>query len=70
MSQAELARQARVTIRVTGQRVTVTAPRDYLFDLKKFNRLNELVLGKLGCLECTSGFDLRWKQFEEVVLPG
>ncbi|MCE3004928.1 MAG: hypothetical protein LW860_19875 [Xanthomonadaceae bacterium] len=70
MSQADLARQARITIRVTGQRVAVTAPRDYLYDLKKFNRLNEVVLGKLGCTECTSGFDLRWKQFEEVVLPG
>lgn len=70
MSQADTARQARVTIRVTGQRVAITAPRDYLHDLKKFTRLQEVVLGKLGHPACISGFDLRWKQFEEVVLPG
>jgi hypothetical protein len=70
MSKLEAARQARVTIRVTGQRVAVTAPREYLFDVKKFNKLQEVVLGKLGHPACTSGFDLRWRQFEEVVLPG
>lgn len=70
MSQADIARQARVTIRITGQRVAVTAPRDYLFDLKKFEKLQEVVLGKLGHPACISGFDLRWRQFEDVVLPG
>lgn len=70
MSKLEAAREARVTIRVTGQRVAVTAPREHLFDLRKFAQLQELVLGKLGHPACISGFDLRWRQFEEVVLPG
>jgi hypothetical protein len=70
MSQADLARQSRVTIRITGQRVAVTAPRDYLYDAKKFSKLQEVVLGKLGHLGCTSGFDVRWRQYDEVTLPG
>lgn len=60
----------KIRMRVTGNRVSVSAPRDQLYDLKKFNRLQELVLGKLGHVACISGFDLRWRQFEEIVLPG
>lgn len=59
-----------ITIHVSGNRVSVSAPRDYLHDIKKFGRLQEVVLGKLGHLGCTSGFDLRWREFEEVVLQG
>ena len=70
MSQVAAAERQKITIRVTGSRVSVSAPRDYLYDYKKFNRLQEVVLGKLGCLACTSGYDLRWRQFEEVVIPG
>jgi hypothetical protein len=70
MSTAAAASSGKISMRVTGQRVAVTAPREYLYDIKKFNRLQEVVLGKLGHLACISGFDLRWRQFEEIVLPG
>jgi hypothetical protein len=70
MSQAALAERSKVTIRVTGHRATISAPREHLYDLKKFQRLQEVVLGKLGHVACVSGFDLRWRQFEEIVQPG
>ncbi len=61
---------SRVAIRVTGHVASISAPKELLYDIKKFTRLQESVLGKLGCLACTSGFDLRWRGFEEIVLPG
>ena len=70
MSTAAVAARGNITIHVSGNRVSVSAPRDYLHDIKKFGKLQEVVLGKLGHLGCTSGFDLRWRQFEEIVLPG
>ena len=33
---------------------------DALFDLKKFNKIQESVLGRLGCGGCTSGYDISW----------
>ncbi len=68
MSTAAISERAEVTIRVTGSRATISAPRDYLYDFKKFNKLQELVLGKLGCPNCHSGFDLRWRQFDREIL--
>lgn len=62
--------RASLRMRVSGNRVSVSAPREFLYDLKKFNHIQELVLGKLGHLTCISGFDIRWRQFERVVLPG
>ena len=59
-----------IKMRVTGNRVTVSAPREYLYDIKQFARLQEVVLGRLGHQACISGFDLRWRQFEDIVLPG
>ena len=70
MNTAAAARRAEVTIRVSGNRVSVSAPREHLYDLKNFTRLQELVLGKLGHQACISGFDLRWRQFDELVFPG
>ncbi|MGL6289595.1 MAG: hypothetical protein ACRC2H_02795 [Silanimonas sp.] len=62
--------RASLRMRVSGNRVSVSAPRDHLYDLKKFGKLQEIVLGKLGHLACISGFDIRWRHFEEIVLPG
>jgi hypothetical protein len=56
----------KVTMAVRGQRVTISAPREVLYDIKKLMRLQEVALGKLGHLGCTSGFDLRWRQQEEI----
>jgi hypothetical protein len=68
MGAAAISERAEVTIRVTGNRATISAPRDHLFDSKKFNQLQEVVLGKLGHQGCTSGFDLRWRQFDRRIL--
>jgi len=58
--------QSKVSMAVRGQRVTISAPREVLYDIKKLVRVQEVVLGKLGHLGCTSGFDLRWQQQEEI----
>ena len=58
--------QSKVSMAVRGQRVTISAPREVLYDIKKLVRLQEVVLGKLGHLGCTSGFDLRWRLQEEI----
>ncbi|GEM_PF-2833360 len=68
MGTAAISERTEVTIRVTGNRATISAPRDYLYDLKKFSQLQELVLGKLGHQACYSGFDLRWRQFDRQIL--
>lgn len=68
MSAAAPSERAEITIRVTGNRATISAPRDYLYDFRKFNKLQELVLGKLGCPNCHSGLDLRWQQFDRQFL--
>ena len=70
MGTAAVSERAQITIRVTGNRATVSAPREYLYDLKKFNSLQEVVMGKLGHLGCHSGFDLRWRQFDRQIING
>jgi hypothetical protein len=40
--------------------VYIGVPRKIDNDLKHMNRITEQVLGKLGCGQCHSGFDLRF----------
>jgi hypothetical protein len=40
--------------------VYVGVPRKVSDDLKHMQRVTEVVLGKLGCAPCHSGFDLRF----------
>ena len=42
------------------RQVVVQVAGDTLFDLKKFNRIQESILGRLGCGGCTSGYDISW----------
>jgi hypothetical protein len=65
MSSGAAALAAKVRMKVRGQRVTISAPREVLYDIKKLQRVQEVVLGKLGHTGCYSGFDIRWRQFED-----
>jgi hypothetical protein len=41
--------------------IHVTAPTKVLFDLDSFVKIQKDILGRLGHLACTSGFDIRWE---------
>lgn len=40
--------------------VHVRIPRNVAFDLRRFQRVQTDILGRLGCQACCSGFDIRW----------
>jgi len=42
-----------------GRTVRVTLPREIDYDLDQFQTVQKDILGKLGCLACCSGFDIR-----------
>jgi hypothetical protein len=41
--------------------VRVTLPREVAYNLDQFQAVQKDILGKLGCLACCSGFDIRWE---------
>lgn len=45
--------------------VRVALPASVAYDLKKFQKVQETILGRLGCLGCTSGWDIRWDIFRD-----
>lgn len=45
--------------------VRVSVPADVGNDLAKFQRVQKDILGKLGCLACCSGWDIRWDIFND-----
>ena len=40
--------------------VRVSVPADIAYDLGKLQRVQKDILGRLGCLACCSGWDIRW----------
>lgn len=46
--------------------VKVTVPVSVAYDAKKMQKITETVLGRLGCVACHSGFDIRF-QYENPV---
>ncbi|HSH66254.1 MAG TPA: hypothetical protein VLB84_10760 [Bacteroidia bacterium] len=40
--------------------IYVTVPASTAYDLGKMRKVTEIVLGRLGCASCHSGFDLRF----------
>jgi hypothetical protein len=41
--------------------VSVSLPRQVVFDLDQFQRVQQELLGQLGCPACSSGFDIRYE---------
>jgi hypothetical protein len=45
---------------MAAKAVRVTVPVKVLYDRKALNKVTDEVLGRLGCLGCHSGFDIRF----------
>ena len=45
---------------LTPNTVTISVPAGVAGDLKKINQVTKEILGRLGCLGCHSGYDLRF----------
>jgi hypothetical protein len=48
--------------------INVHVPLEVLWDSASIDKLKKDILGKLGCLACTSGFDLRWRGARDFVV--
>jgi len=48
--------------------VTVHVPLELMWDFDRLSQVKKDILGRLGCLSCTSGFDIRWKGVREFVV--
>jgi hypothetical protein len=46
---------------VIGQVVRVSIPREVAYNLDRFQEVQKGILGKLGCMACCSGWDIRWE---------
>lgn len=40
--------------------VHVSIPASVAYDFEKITKVQKSILGKLGCMACCSGFDIRW----------
>jgi hypothetical protein len=48
-------------VAMSGARtVHVTIPADVAFDLDRFQQVQKDILGRLGCMACCSGWDIRF----------
>lgn len=52
----------------TSRPVSIRVPMKVAYDLKALNRVTESILGRLGCPECHSGFDLRFDWIDEFIV--
>jgi hypothetical protein len=43
-----------------GRSVQVTIPAEVAFDLDSFQKVQRDILGRLGCMACCSGWDIRF----------
>jgi hypothetical protein len=50
------------------EEVAVRVPLELLWDSESLATVKKDILGRLGCLACTSGFDIRWKGIREFVV--
>jgi hypothetical protein len=44
----------------SNQTVHVTIPAEVAFDLDRFHEVQKGILGRLGCMACCSGWDIRY----------
>ncbi len=50
--------------------VRVALPADIAFNLGKFQKVQKDILGRLGCMACCSGWDIRWDIFRNYSVDG
>lgn len=49
----------------SGRPIRVSLPADVAYDLDKFGKIQKDILGRLGCMACCSGWDIRWDIFRD-----
>jgi hypothetical protein len=54
-------------VAVNNRTITVVIPREVGFDLKKIQRIQEVLVGRLGHPGCYSGFDILFQQEVEFI---
>jgi hypothetical protein len=55
------------TVAVNNKTITVVIPREVGYDLKKIQRIQESLVGRLGHPGCYSGFDILFRQEVEFI---
>lgn len=53
---------------VSPETVNVHVPIEVMWDSERLAGLKKDILGRLGCLACTSGFDIRWRTRREYIV--
>jgi hypothetical protein len=56
----EMERLQALRVRGLGNVVRVSVPHDVYFNLDKFQKVQKDILGRLGCIACCSGWDIRF----------
>lgn len=57
---SDLSRHLSSKVAAAGNVVRITLPAEAYYNLERFQAIQKDILGKLGCLGCTSGWDLRY----------
>lgn len=60
-----MGKELSITRDVHARPVRVSLPADVVYDLNKFQKVQKDILGRLGCLACCSGWDIRWDVFRD-----
>lgn len=60
-----MGKELSITRDVQARPVRVSLPADVVYDLNKFQKVQKDILGRLGCLACCSGWDIRWDVFRD-----
>ncbi len=53
---------------VSPETINVHVPIEVMWDSDRLAGLKKDILGRLGCLACTSGFDIRWRTRREYIV--
>lgn len=53
---------------ISPETINVHVPIEVMWDSDRLQGLKKDILGRLGCLACTSGFDIRWRTRRDYVV--
>ncbi len=53
---------------VHPESINVHVPIEVMWDSDRLAGLKKDILGRLGCLACTSGFDIRWRARRDYIV--
>lgn len=51
-----------------ARRVNVSIPAEFANDIKHFSKIQKDILGRLGCMACCSGWDIRWNVERDFII--